>query len=48
VTGALTPPPDADLPTYLLLRADLGDAVLAYGPNFVKPVAAQHGFTRAR
>ncbi len=38
--GDLVKPPEADLPTYLLLTANLGDAFLAYGSNFVAPVAA--------
>jgi ABC-type molybdate transport system substrate-binding protein len=38
--GGLAVPPGADLPTYLLLTADLGDAFLAYGSNFVAPAAA--------
>jgi ABC-type molybdate transport system substrate-binding protein len=44
--GGLTVPPDADLPAYLLLTADLGDAFLAYGSNFVAPVAAHPGDLR--
>jgi ABC-type molybdate transport system substrate-binding protein len=39
--GGLPVPTDADLPTYLLLTADLGDAFLAYASNFVAPVAAR-------
>jgi ABC-type molybdate transport system substrate-binding protein len=45
--GGLPVPPDADLPTYLLLTADLGDAFLAYGSNFVAPVAAHPAELRA-
>jgi ABC-type molybdate transport system substrate-binding protein len=38
--GGVSVPPGTDLPTYLLLGGDLGDAFLAYTANFVAPVAA--------
>jgi ABC-type molybdate transport system substrate-binding protein len=41
--GNVPMPPGSDVPTYLLLTADLGDAFLAYDSNFTAPVAANPG-----
>jgi ABC-type molybdate transport system substrate-binding protein len=45
--GNVAMPPDSDVPTFLLLTADLGDAFLAYGSNFVAAVAANPDALRA-
>ena len=44
--GNVPMPPGADVPTFLLLTADLGDAFLAYDSNFAAPVAANPGALR--